>query len=148
MSVIRPATLDDVDQLYPLVCAFMARAPVVLESDQDLVYESLLALCQMDTACVLVADAASHLEGFVIGHQIPYVLNPKLSVVQEQALFVAPPAQRRGIGGSLLAALETWSRAVGAGAVILSCFDGFPEIACMYDRRGYRAFEQHFVKEL
>lgn len=96
-----------------------ARAPHTPEEDR-----AHLATCVMPTHRVFVAERAGVVVGFaslehdVLGH-----------------LYVDPPAQRRGIGGALLAHAKSLSR----GRLSLFTHQVNVRARAFYERRGFRA---------
>jgi GNAT superfamily N-acetyltransferase len=148
VPVIRYAILADVEALMPLVEEFMALAPLFVASDMAAVRQVLSTMILADASCVIVAAEDEDFVGMVVAHCVPYLLNPAVLIVQEQAFFVRPAVQATGIGTQLLQALEAWATYKGAQAILMSGFEQYPMAQAMYVRRGYRAFERHYVKEL
>jgi GNAT superfamily N-acetyltransferase len=60
------------------------------------------------------------------------------------------PGAERGAGTALLSAFEEWARSRGATRVTMAYMvHNMPEaLASFYERRGYQAFETHYVKLL
>ncbi len=56
-------------------------------------------------------------------------------------MYVLPSARRRGIGGTLLAALEHEAVEMGASRVVLEAGDRQPEAIALYEKRGYERVE-------
>ncbi len=52
-------------------------------------------------------------------------------------MYVLPSARRRGIGGTLLDALEQEAAEMGATRVVLEAGDRQPEALALYEARGY-----------
>ena len=64
------------------------------------------------------------------------------------ALVVDASWRRRGIGGRLLAAAETWSRAQGAAVIVLTSGEQRSEAHPFYERLGYANTGRRYRKEL
>lgn len=59
-------------------------------------------------------------------------------------MYVLPSARGRGIGGTLLDALEHEAAEMGATQVVLETGDRQPEALALYERRGYRRIDSWF----
>jgi GNAT superfamily N-acetyltransferase len=145
---IRQASLADVPRLLPLVQAFIQVAPLFVPLDAEAVATLLTTACAASGSCVLIAEEEDVMQGFAVAHSGPYALNPAVVLVQEQAFYVCPAAEHRGMGRALLTALEAWAREQGAVCLLMSCFAGAARVHALYTTAGYRLFEHHFVKEV
>ena len=63
-------------------------------------------------------------------------------------VVVTESARRQGVGGLLMAEVETWARARGACAITLSVHAGNDPALGLYERHGYRTTEHWLRKDL
>jgi GNAT superfamily N-acetyltransferase len=75
-------------------------------------------------------------------------LNDGALVATEAFWYVLP--EHRGSGLRLLQTFETWAQARGARRLIMVHLSGLmpDKLETFYQRRGYRAIEKHYLKEV
>jgi GNAT superfamily N-acetyltransferase len=113
--VIRPATTDDADAIWPLVSDFATS----FTPDLDAFAGILPALLGRDDVLVLVAE----LDGVVVGYLLAalhptFFANGPVAGVEE--VMVAPAHRRSGVGAALMAQAAKWADARGAAYLSLA----------------------------
>lgn len=147
---IREATVADVPRLVALTRRFIATSgyAAVLADNPAAVTALVTYLIEDPAGLVLVADTGSGAEDAVVG-LLGVALTPSLysgeRVVLETIWWVEPEA--RGPGLALLRAAERWAAEQGAVRIeMIAPVDGLgPRVGQLYQRRGYRAVETHYV---
>jgi len=147
---IREATTADVPRLVALTRRFIATSgyAAVLADNPAAVTALVTYLIEDPAGLVLVADTGTGAEDAVVG-LLGVALTPSLysgeRVVVETIWWVEPAA--RGPGLALLRAAERWAAEQGAVRIeMMAPVDGLgPRVGRLYQRRGYRAVETHYV---
>lgn len=78
----------------------------------------------------------------------PHFFNASRLIAQELFWWVEPGARGRGVGVKLLHDLEQWALNMGAERLLMVSMASLPNVGVLYERKGYRAFEQTWIKEL
>lgn len=140
MVVLRPAGDPDVPEL---VCLLDALG---YATDAETLRGRLLVLAADPDHRTLVAEDAGRLVGLADFRRVdrleaePYVY---LS-----ALVVARGVQGRGIGRTLLEAVESWARSVGAVSVVLTSSHHRTGSHRFYEKVGYASSGVRFTRRL
>jgi GNAT superfamily N-acetyltransferase len=137
--IIRAATIDDADALFPLVGDY-APSFVRERAAFDVALKQIL---EDANACLLVADTSVSLVGYVFGLRHPTVFsNGPVSSVEE--LAVVESYRRHGVGRDLMDAFELWAQSHGCRRVGVATrrAEGF------YQRLGYEQSHSYFRKLL
>jgi GNAT superfamily N-acetyltransferase len=140
---VRPATLEDLEHVFPLA-RNMATTAVV---DHDVFATSYAQLLQGDDAVVLVAEDSEEddttIVGYLIGFDHPtFYANGRVSYVEEVA--VQEDRQGRQIGRRLMEEFERW--AVSRSSVLVTV--ATRRAAAFYDALGYEDTATLFRKLL
>lgn len=147
-EVRRARTILDLEDALALGPAFYAEAGLPGRFDQGTAVRTWSQLIKGGAG--MVAMLIEH--GEVVG-TIGGILHPDINdgalVASEAFWFVAPEARGRG-GLALLDEYERWAREVGASRVsMVHLFSLKPApLARLYERRGYRPVEVHYIKEI
>lgn len=108
---------------------------VMALADRHIADGDLLALVLGDPATgVLLASAQDHPFGGA-------------KYAMEIAWWIAPEARGRS-AMMMLDAYEQWARDRGCAFCQMAALVSFPQAARLYERRGYRAVETHYLKPL
>jgi GNAT superfamily N-acetyltransferase len=149
---IRPATTADRDAIVEMSMHFLDASTygrVLVGSQPDCVralVDQILALAEAGAALVLVAVNA---KGRVIGMlgMLQSILPTNGEPYAEELCWWIEPCHRDGrlAGPRLLEAAEAWARAKGLRVVKMVAPK---DVERFYEKRGYRAIETAFTKEL
>jgi GNAT superfamily N-acetyltransferase len=114
-TMVRPATIDDIDAIWPLVSVFATS----FTPDRTAFARILPGLMRRDDVLVLVGEVEGEVAGYLLAALHPtFFANGPVAGVEE--VMVAPAHRRSGVGAALMAAAETWADACGAGYVSLA----------------------------
>jgi GNAT superfamily N-acetyltransferase len=137
---VRPAGLDDRDQIWPLVRQFATSFEperAAFDASYDALFarqDTLLAVAEVPTGVIAgYALTSSHLALFANG-----------SVAWVEELMVAPDHRRSGVGAALMRGAEEWAREQGAAYVALAT----RRAADFYRALGYSESATYFRKLL
>lgn len=84
-------------------------------------------------------------QGILLAHAFEHDFGP-VWMAQERVWWI-DPAHRGGTAAvRMLDTLEDWARDVGCDFVGMAGMGGDPAVAILYERRGYRRAETHFLK--
>lgn len=148
---IRDALADDIEIIAHLGARFFDEAQWsdVTEWDHDSVCRTLSNLIESAGGILIVATRKGVVLGMVGGLVHPAYFNAHHLTGQELFWWVEP-AERSGVGGLLMTAMETAAIARGAKSWAMIALDKIrPEaVSAMYRRRGYRPSERSFIKRL
>ena len=150
--MIRPAVEPDIPAIMRMGRAFFDAAgwPEVTSWDDASVELTLRGLIGGELAGgLLVAEHDGAPVGMASFMVFPFYFNHQVTVAQEIFWWVEP-AHRFGIGATLLDAFEDAARARGACVVIVSAVARLRSdvLARFYQRRGYQAAENTFIRKL
>lgn len=111
--------------------------------------ETVAGMIEGESGIVLVAEDEDGLIGMAGAMLFPLYFNKAHLSGQELFLYVRPGC-RNGIGGKLLATLETEARAAGAESFIMIALDKVSPEATgrFYRHRGYRPAEHSYIRRL
>lgn len=148
--MIRRATVSDIDEIARLGEQFHAAA-----GWQEIPYSvpdcasSLYTLMQMDNFICLVADVDYRIVGMAAGITSPVYFNHDHRSGEELFWWVSESAPNM-TGIRLLDALEFEAKEQGCQTWQMKALArlGGERMIKLYERRGYRASEQMFIKEL
>jgi GNAT superfamily N-acetyltransferase len=95
----------------------------------------------------------SHNEDFELTGAIAAALYPNVfdgALCASELFWYVWPGAAKGTGACLLDGFEEWARVRGATRITMAfMLHNMPErLAAFYERRGYRAFETHYVKAI
>ena len=148
--MIRPATPDDAPEIARLGAIFHAQAewdeiPYIVDDCTT----ALTQFMQMPTFLCFVAEEEGGVVGMIAGILSPVYFNHRHVSGEELFWWVSDDAPR-STGLKLLTALEERAREMGCGTwqmKSLARLNG-ERMEQLYTRRGYRASERLFIKEL
>jgi len=149
--MVRPATLDDVPALIPMGARFYeaSRFGDLVEFDDGSFSLTARHLIENAQGILLVAEDDGARAGMAAGLVFPFYFN--VSAICAQELFWwAERNVRAGVGTALLDGLEATARHLGARVMIASAVSGLRDqaVAALYARRGYRAADNSFIKQI
>jgi hypothetical protein len=144
MTLIRPATADDIDRLVELGVAFHASTPYRAWFAADPEAMRRLATWAVEHGAVFVAEDGARMVG-MIGMAVSDHLISGEPYASELFWFVSPDA-RGSTGIRLLKVAEKWARAQGARSIQMTAPDD--HAAAIYERLHYRLMERVFVRAL
>lgn len=148
--MIRPATRADIPAIARLGRGFHAAAGwTEIEYDEAACAASLEQFMDMGVLLCVVAEHGGEVVGMAAGMAAPVYFNPSHKSGEELFWYVAPEAPQFA-GIRLLEALEQAARASGCQTwqmKSLARLNG-DRMVRLYERRGYRASEQIFIKRL
>ena len=136
---IRAATIEDAEQLWPLVRDFAASFAPELEA-----FEALLpSVLGRDDTLLIVAEVRGKVVGYLLASaRLAFLANGPVAWVEEVA--VASEYRRSGIGRRLMATAETWAHEQGAAYVSLAS----RQAAAFYLALGYEDAAVFFKRRL
>ena len=111
--------------------------------DEDTIVSTIMRMISSPTEVILVEDG-----GMVGAICYPHFFNVRHGIAQELFWWVNPDTRGNGIGVKLLAELEAWARDMGVSRLMVSSMASMPDIGVLYERKGFRRFEQNWIKEL
>lgn len=146
---VREATADDAASILDVLMAFGEEANMgpVKES----VGETLLMLYSSPLGGLFVAATDDdEVVGVTGGLLFPMWCNKAHITGQEMFWYVMPDHRRSRAGKLLFNALEDWARESGAHSFHMSSLAGKHQkrVNQIYEKKGYRAQETSFIKEL
>lgn len=144
MTLIRPATPEDLDALVDLGVAFHASTPYRAWFQADPSAMRRLAEWAVENGSVFIAEDGAGVVGMIGMALSPHLISGEL-YASELFWFVDPGA-RGSTGIRLLRAAEKWARDKGARAIQMTAPDDFA--AHIYERLHYRLMERVYVRTL
>ncbi|MCF4166331.1 GNAT family N-acetyltransferase [Zavarzinia compransoris] len=149
--MIREAEPRDLERLVQMGRAFFHEAgwDDVSRWDDAGARDALGRMMGRDDCVMLVADVQGFVVGMAAAVICPTWFCPDEKTAQEWFWYVDPPA-RCGVGGPLLAALETAVRDRGASSFTMLAVASLraETLDRLYRRRGYRPAERTYIKRL
>lgn len=118
---VRPGTQDDAAEVWPLVRA-LAQTYTPRAEDFPRRWSQVLA---SPAATALVAEHDGRVVGLAVAHA-HVALNADGPVVWLEEVVVDEALRRRGVGATLVGAVEAWARAQGARHVALATRRALP----------------------
>jgi len=149
MTKIVPLSPGRVEAMRPLAREFYAEGNLPGQLDEDRFLESWHTFIANELGLVMAAWEGDELLGVIGGIKAPSVMTGELELV-EQFWFMGKAARGKGVGGALLNAFETAALSEGAARVIMVhlCDEVGEKLARVYEARGFRPLEVHYMKEL
>ncbi|MEU9662937.1 GNAT family N-acetyltransferase [Streptomyces chartreusis] len=119
-------------------------------------FERILATPVCPEQCRLVAEASGEVVGYVAATlhaaagppEGQFDLDRTRSSVWVDALMVRASDHRRGVGSTLMEAVEDWAKSRGAATIELDTFARSPLSVPFYERLGYQRHAIVFRKRL
>jgi ribosomal protein S18 acetylase RimI-like enzyme len=148
---IRPARAGDeaaIGNLSQLASSVGAPAWATVHSIEDEIAWAKSAIESADPAMALLVavDAGEQVLGFVVALPVTDVSGHRHAHVA--SIAVAPEAEGRGIGTTLLTAAESWCREQGFSDVTLHVYPGNERARQVYERAGFEIEWHRLRKEL
>lgn len=148
-TVIRPATMDDVDAIvemgrrfYP-ESGYEATAPFCEEQIAG------LAIVTMRDGVMLVAEKDGEVVGMACLHVEPFLFNPSVVIAHELVYWIEPEHRGGMMAARMLKAIEEACRAKGATTIRMATLSSSPEAADkLYMRAGFHLSEKYYSKGL
>ncbi len=139
---IRPAVLEDYDNIIPLFNAFVGEERYS-KKDND----SFKKIIESDINFMYIAVDGEKIIGFITFSLRNVVRYPK-PIIEVDELFVAITYQKHGIGGRLMQQMEEDARNLGCHAIFIeSGYDHVPAHK-FYEKLEYKNSGYHFKKVL
>ncbi|UPJ65224.1 GNAT family N-acetyltransferase [Bradyrhizobium sp. 191] len=101
---------------------------------------------EMMNGCALVHDIQGRAEGILLAIAYEHKFGP-VWLASETAWWI-DPAHRGSSAFAMLDAYEAWARGKGCRFAGMVAMGDDPVIARLYERRGYRRAETHFLKAI
>lgn len=145
--VVRPVADEDADALRALVGGVFAEYPGCVLDPEGLDADLAAWATHLDERggsgwVVVDPDAGGAVDDVVacvgVAPATDAVPGLDIAAVELKRLYVAARARRQGLGRALVARVEAWARAHGAGAVLLWSDTRFADAHRLYERCGYR----------
>jgi GNAT superfamily N-acetyltransferase len=137
MTIIRPAEMGDINEVYSLAADFATSFDVDRAAFNKTFGESLSA----PNSYVAVAETQNRVGGYVLGFSHPaFYANGHVAWVEEIA--VEESFRRQGVGRMLMSAFEEWATSRGARLVALAT----RRAASFYKEIGYEESALYFRK--
>lgn len=150
--VVRKATAEDFERILPLAHRFFEASKYGREMAFDDVSfkQTFDHLISGEDGVFFVAAEDGEIVGLAGALAYPFYFNSAHKTGQELFWWVDPDARGSSVGVSMFDALECWAREQGCKTFSMICLDSLrPEaVSKIYQRRGYRASEHTFIKEL
>ncbi len=144
--IIREATSADTHDILPLLHAFVDEGKTGFTFDKESAIKSTQAMLG-DTGRIFLMTKDEKIVGVLAGVVMPFLLNYKQTIFQEIVWYVLP--EYRGRGLDLLVAAEALCKREGIDKMIMvSLNDLTPALPSFYRHRGFKALEQHWMKDL
>ncbi|MBW7968111.1 GNAT family N-acetyltransferase [Bradyrhizobium sp. BR 10289] len=99
---------------------------------------------EMMNGCALVHDVSGVAEGLLLAVAYEHPYGPVW--LASETVWWIDPAHRGRSAFAMLDAYEAWASGKGCSFVGMAGMDDDPIIARLYERRGYRHAETHFLK--
>lgn len=147
MTLLRPATANDLDRLTAMAARFFARTGYAehLAFDAVTTRNNLSALLDRDDAAVVVAER----HGNVIGAAGALMAAPVFShePVMQELFWWVEETDRGSAGPRLFAALRRWAGERGAQVMVMAALEGCggDRVARYYGRAGLVSLERTFI---
>lgn len=153
MSVVRPATINDI----PLLVQMAGRFHKAVLADKGLGYNPsdfvrhCVSMMELPMTVVLVADTeTAKVVGCIAGIISPWFMYPSQVVLLEQWWWVDPEHRGGRIALDLEEEFIKWGKDNGANRIIMISIGSEKEetVKRYYRRKGYKYLEMHFIKEI
>lgn len=150
MVLVRAAITADIPAVVALGQEMFALSTFAQFTSYDAasVVATLDSLMVFKDGCVLVADDAGQVEGFVCALITPLYCNQAVRVLSELAWFVAPSKRKAGLGGMLMIGIEQWAAVHQVDVLHLSTLASAPEVGAWYCARGFIPHEANYVRRV
>jgi ribosomal protein S18 acetylase RimI-like enzyme len=142
---IRPATVDDVDALLPMIRELFRDESIAWDVERTRVGLAKL-LGDAELGRVLIAKHGRFVCGYAIvtwGYDLEFAGRDCFLT----DIFVVPELRAQGVGARLLAAIEQAAREAGAGALHLQVRADNPDARRLYERAGFQASPRIFLSK-
>lgn len=142
--VIRRAEADDKMRVLLMAKAFHAAADVPFPfspAHADAIFRASL---EAEDRLCLVLDVDGMAQGVLVAEAGPHPFGP-FKVASELIWWIEPSFRGR-FATAMIAQYETWAKGQGCSFAHLVGLGEDPAAGRLYQRRGFRAAERHFVK--
>lgn len=152
--MIRPAVASDKARVIELLRDSRAGAEFdradgltgfVFPFDPDYAERLFLAHLRGRTICI-IHDVAGRAEGVLMATASEHPFGPVW--LARETVWWIDPAHRGSAAPRMLAEYETWAAAQGCQFVGMAGMGNDPAVCALYQRRGYRVAETHYLKPL
>lgn len=148
--MIYAATIDDIDGIIVMGRSFFGESGFENEAqfDEDSFRQTCINL--LANGCIFVSKHGDKYAGMISGLAYPFYFNAAHKTAQELFWWVSPEF-RGGISAMrLLRAFEAWAKAQGCMSISMISLPSLVNspAALMYQKSGYRASEQSFIRSL
>lgn len=146
--MVRPATVDDLDEIVRMAAAFQASAYPEIPFSTKAARFTAVQLIESEKSALLLLEQAGTVRGMLGAIMFPVYFSLSHRVVQEMFWWVDHDA--RGHGQLLLDALEHWALVHGANEVMMLTLanEQAAALASFYTRRGYSQGETSFRRAM
>ena len=143
--MIRPPTINDVDRLVELGVEFGEKSRPVhtMSVDAELVRDTIYRVIENKDSIGFVLEEDGIVEGFIYGVILRTFFSHEW-VLQELAWY----SRRQVAGLRLMKVFEEEAKQRGIKKIVMGSKPEFCDLRKIYIRKGYRLFEEQFIKEI
>ena len=144
--MIIQAIENEVNQILLLGNQFAEESEFV-RFNSDVAIENVKKIIATNIGILFLAYDNSKLIGMICGIKYPDFLTGLLTATE---LFWFVDKRKRGVGLKLLSKFESWARKENCKNIIMMHLsDSMPEtVKTIYEKKGYKHLESHYIKEL
>lgn len=149
MTVIRPATREDVPRIVEMAEQFYATTPYPDFAPLDRNSAAGLAIITMEQFILLVVELEGRVCGMVSLSIEPFTFNTRCKVANEIAYWLDPEVRGMGVAVELMQAMEQACADKGVQVIRMAHLSTSPPRAAqIYESMGYVHTDSHFMKVL
>jgi GNAT superfamily N-acetyltransferase len=144
---VRILQVNEIEKLYPIADAFFSASEFLKAFNRDHFKQQWSAFINSGYGVIFVVEKEKEVVGCLGGLKFSDPNTGKM-IASELFWFVLP--DYRGNGSLLLEAFELWAHQEGCSSIIMVYLtDSMPnKVRSIYESRGYKAMEIHYIKEV